>query len=145
MHLGYPLREQELAINRLALLDDAIAQIEPVLTADDIFQLRALSKAIRVDEKIHGYIVDLAIQTRKDGLLRAGMSPRAGQHLLRAAQASALMAGRLYVLPEDVRRLAVPVLAHRLSASAEARMDQRSEKELVATILERLPMPSGVA
>ena len=145
LHLGYPLREQELAINRLALMDDAIAQIEPVLTADDILQLRALSKAVRVDEKIHGYIVDLAVQTRKDGLLRAGMSPRAGQHLLRAAQASALMAGRLYVLPEDVRRLAVPVLTHRLSASADARMDQRSEKELVAAILERLPMPSGVA
>jgi MoxR-like ATPase len=145
MHIGYPQHDHELAINRLALHDDALAPVEPVLGANDIIQLRALSKAIMVDEKIHGYIVDLAIQTRKEGLLRAGMSPRAGQHLLRAAQAGALMAGRTYVLPEDVRKLAVPVLAHRLSASAEARMGQQSEKVILAGILERLPLPSGVA
>lgn len=145
MHIGYPLRDHELAINRLALLEDVFLQMDPVLTIEGTLQLRALSKAIKVDEKIHGYIVDLAIQTRRDGLLRAGMSPRAGQHLLRASQARALMAGRTYVLPEDVRILAVPVLAHRLSASAEARIGQRSEKEIVSGILERLPLPSGVA
>jgi MoxR-like ATPase len=145
MHIGYPHREQELAINRLALVDDAFIRMEPVLAMNDIIQLRALSKAITVDEKIHGYIVDLAVQTRKEGLLRTGISPRAGQHLLRAAQASALLAGRSYVLPEDVRILALPVLAHRLSASAEARMSQKSEKEILAGILERQSLPSGVS
>jgi MoxR-like ATPase len=145
MHIGYPLREQELAINRLALLDDAFVQLKPVLSAMDIIQLRQQSKAIKVDEKIHGYIVDLSVRTRQESLLRAGMSPRAGQHLLRAAQARALMAGRGYVLPEDVRALAGSVLAHRLSPSAEARMVQRSEKEILANLLEQLPLPSGVA
>jgi MoxR-like ATPase len=145
MNIGYPDREQELGINRLALVDDAFARIEAVLTADDIIQLRAMSKAIKVDEKVHGYIVDLAIQTRREGLLRAGISPRAGQHLLRAAQARALMAGRSYVLPEDVRSLSLPVLAHRLSASAEARISQKSEKEILSGILESQSLPSGVS
>ncbi len=145
MHIGYPQRDHELAINRLALSDDVFARIEPVLAAEDIIQLRALCKAVKVDEKIHGYIVDLATQTRREGLLRAGISPRAGQHLLRAAQARALMTGRTYVLPEDVRSLAVPVLAHRLSASSEARMSQRTEKEILSGILERQSLPSGVS
>jgi MoxR-like ATPase len=145
MRIGYPHREHELAINRLALLDDAFAHIDPVLSATDILQLRSLCKGILVDEKIHGYIVDLATQTRRDGLLRAGISPRAGQHLLRAAQARALMVGRPYVMPEDVRSLAVPVLAHRLSTSSEARMVQKTAKEILSGILERLPLPSGVS
>jgi MoxR-like ATPase len=145
MNIGYPHREHELAINRLALVEDAFSLVEPVMSAQDIIQLRAWCKAIRVDEKIHAYIVDIASQTRREGLLRAGISPRAGQHLLRAAQARALMAGRPYVLPEDVRSLAVPVLAHRLSASAEARMNQKTEKEILSGILERQSMPSGVS
>ncbi|MFH2116138.1 MAG: MoxR family ATPase [Spirochaetota bacterium] len=145
MQIGYPVREHELAINRQAIQDDVFAHIEPVLSAEDIIQLRALSKAVKVDEKVHGYIVDLAVQTRRDGLLRAGISPRAGQHLLRAAQARAFMAGRRYVLPEDVRSLAVPVLAHRLSASSEARIGQRTEREILSSIVDRQSLPSGVS
>jgi MoxR-like ATPase len=145
MNIGYPHREHELAINRLALVEDAFSLVEPVMSAQDIIQLRAWCKAIRVDEKIHAYIVDIASQTRREGLLRSGISPRAGQHLLRAAQARALMAGRPYVLPEDVRSLAVPVLAHRLSASAEARINQKTEKEILSGILDRQSMPSGVS
>ena len=144
MHLGYPQRSHELAINRLALLEATPMLIQPVLSADDIIMLRSLCNKIKVDEKLHEYIVDLAVKTRHEGLLRAGISPRAGQHLLRAAQARTLMAGRAYVLPEDIRAVALPVLAHRLLASSEARLNQKSEKDILLSILGHLSLPSGL-
>ena len=112
-----------------------------VADATDVLALVAAARGIYVEESLGRYIVALLRQTRGDSRLYLGASPRAGIALLRVAKARALAEGRDYVVPDDVKAVAAPVLAHRLILAPEARSAALGADELVADALARTPVP----
>lgn len=149
LKLEYPTKEEELAIlNRMAAVE-ADLLVTPVLTAAAIFDLRRAIDAIYVDDKIKRYIVDIVHATRRPqdyGLnvrhyIEYGASPRATIYLTRGARAHAFLAGRGYVVPQDVKSVAYDVLRHRLTVSYEAEAEEIGADELVKRILDHLKVP----
>ena len=145
LRIGYPETEQEAAIVHMSWLTPPVDDLKAVLEPADVEEVRRETMAVRVDEKIVAYIVRIASETRRTGLLKSGMSPRASQHLTRAAQAAALLDGRGYVMPEDVRGMAVDVLKHRLTPSAQARLGGGTAETVLVDLINAVPMPSGLA
>jgi MoxR-like ATPase len=140
LSVGYPSETDEEALvarDSTAMPDslDAVVSCEDVLTA-----ITATAR-VRVHEDVRRYLVRVTRATREDRDVRLGASPRATLALHRAAQAWAAMQGRDFVLPDDVKRLAVPVLAHRLIAGLEARLRGRDATVIVEGILDTLPVP----
>ncbi len=147
--VDYPSRDEELAI--LARMGGIAPKldIQPVFTAADLASLRAAVDQIHVDPKIHGYVVDLVRATRRpgeygvalEGMIQYGASPRATIALFRAAKAQALLNGRGYVVPQDVKTCAPDVLRHRVVVSYEAEARELDSGGVVRQILDRLPVP----
>nr|WP_229820586.1 AAA family ATPase [Streptomyces abikoensis] len=139
--IGYPGPEAELRMlashGALSPLDD----LQPVAHAHEIGKLIEAVRAVHVAEPVLRYAVDVVGATRQHPELRLGASPRATLHLLRAAKAAAALAGREFALPDDVRALAVPVLAHRLLPTAQAQLGRRTAEQIVVDILRRTPLP----
>ncbi|MFF4529958.1 AAA family ATPase [Streptomyces sp. NPDC001407] len=139
--MGYPSPEAELRMldthGVLPPLDD----LQPVAHAHDIIKLVDAVRAVHVADPVRRYAVDLVTATRHHPDLRLGASPRATLHLVRAAKAAAAMAGREFVLPDDVQALAVAVLAHRLLPTAQAQLNRRTAEQVVFEILQRTPVP----
>ncbi|MFF4155561.1 AAA family ATPase [Streptomyces sp. NPDC001678] len=139
--IGYPGPEAELRMltthGGLSPLDD----LQPVAHAHEIAKLIDAVRAVHVTESVLRYAVDVVGATRQHPELRLGASPRATLHLLRAAKAAAALAGREFALPDDVRALAVPVLAHRLLPTAQAQLGRRTAEQIVVDILRRTPLP----
>jgi len=121
--------------------DTPIDRLEPVATAQDLLDGIEDARQVFVEESLTRYVVTLLRQTRSDTRLYLGASPRAGIALLRVAKARALVNGRDYVEPDDVKAVAPTVLAHRLILAAEARSSGLDSEELVRSILERTPVP----
>jgi MoxR-like ATPase len=123
--------------------DEPLESLSPVTDAAEV---RAMIDAVRqvyVAPTIDAYVVDLVSATRQHSHVRLGASPRAALHLLRAARASAALSGRGHVLPDDVQRLAVPVLAHRLVLTTDAHLSRTSAQDVVTEILTRVPLPAS--
>jgi MoxR-like ATPase len=123
--------------------DEPLESLAPVTDAAEV---RAMIDAVRqvyVAPTIDAYVVDLVSATRQHSHVRLGASPRAALHLLRAARASAALSGRGHVLPDDVQRLAVPVLAHRLVLTTDAHLSRTSAQDVVTEILTRVPLPAS--
>jgi MoxR-like ATPase len=120
-------------------LDD----LEPVTDAAEVRKLSVIVQQVHVAEAVQRYVVALTGATRRSEELTLGASPRATLHLVRAAKALAAIAGRDYVLPDDVHTLARPVLAHRLLPSVEAAMSGRSTTTILDGIVESVPVPEG--
>jgi MoxR-like ATPase len=147
--VSYPSRDQELQILRRMARVSAAAAVKPVLDAAEFARLRALCDQIYMDEKIEEYIVDLIHATREPAeygleirdLIQYGASPRATIYLTRAARAHALLQGRGYVTPQDVKTMAPDVLRHRVVVTYEAEAEERTADNLVATILDGVPVP----
>ncbi len=147
--IDYPARADELAIlDRMGGLE-ASTELSPVLTAPQLEDLRRTADAVYVDAKVKGYLLDVVRATRHPadygldlaGLIQLGASPRATISLHRAAKAHALLAGRNYVAPEDVKAMAPDVLRHRLVVSFEAEAEDLRPDHLVKQVLDRLPVP----
>ena len=142
--LGYPDRSAEADMARLWLrgADTPLDAMTPVCSAQEILTARREVEAVSVSPKITDYVVALTSATRDDAALRLGVSPRGTLHLLRMSQALAAMDGRDYVLPDDVKRAAVPVLAHRVLSSAQNRLKlSRSAPEIIERIVSSIPSP----
>ena len=143
--IGYPSVEAELEMldvhGGVSPLDD----LQPVAHAHDIGKLIDAVRGVHVADTVRRYAVDLVCATRNHPELRLGASPRATLQLLRAAKASAALAGRDYALPDDVQTLAVPVLAHRLLPTAQAQLNRRTTEQLVVEIIQRTPVPDAAA
>jgi MoxR-like ATPase len=141
--LGYPDRTAEIAMLSDQTTSDPFQTLRAV---SDAAQIRALIESVRtvhVVDAVKNYVVTLAEATRNHPEIRLGASPRASLHLLRTAKAAAAMAGRDYVLPDDVQRLAVPVLAHRLIPAAAATVAGRSPEDLTAEVVAKVPIPAS--
>lgn len=141
--VGYPSPKDE-----MAMLDshdgvDPLSQVQPVTDAATIARLIAVARRVYVAPAIKQYIVDLVGTTRQDSSLRLGASPRAALQLLSAAKSRAAIAGRNHVLPDDIKALAVSVLAHRLIPSTESRLAGRTASQIAQETLSRIPVPTA--
>jgi MoxR-like ATPase len=143
--VGYPSRagEQRVLLNRV-LRRQEVAQVEAVVTADELRAMQRGIEAISVDEDIALYCVDLANATREHGAVEVGASPRGAQGLMLVGRALAVMAGRDYVTPEDVKRIAVPVLAHRLSLTPQAWANGTDPAAIILEVTEEVAGPPAV-
>jgi MoxR-like ATPase len=139
--LGYPPLAEEARMLDEQTSEPPLASLEPVAAAADVLRLVDTARGVYVEESLGRYVVALMRQTRNDQRLYLGASPRAGIALLRVAKARALAEGRDYVTPDDVKAVAVPVLAHRLILAPEARSAGLGPAELVADALGHTPVP----
>ena len=142
--IGYPSADEERAMLRLqrrglapAALDDVVA----VAGAEDLRAARAEVDATEITEEVVGYVVAVVRRTRELPSVALGASPRAAVHLLGAAKAAARLAGRAYVTPDDVSRMAAPVLRHRLVLTPEAELERATPAGAIRTALEDVPVP----
>ena len=145
IRLGYPTPEEELEIVERQQLAHPIEALEAVASAEDVIGLQRAIREIYVDDLVKRYIVALVDATRSREDVALGASPRASLALFRGAQAAALLGDRDFVLPDDVKRLAVPMLSHRMIVSAAARMRGTQSAEIVETILDETAVPGGQA
>ncbi|MHB1159448.1 MAG: AAA family ATPase [Chloroflexota bacterium] len=141
MGLGYPTREEEKRIARRFQAGDPLADLGPVLSAAELPQLVSACRRVYVGEAVEDYLVDLVRASREASEVSLGASPRATIALLRGSQALAALEGRDYVLPDDVKRLAGPVLSHRLILTAQGYLQGQAASRLVGDLLERVPAP----
>jgi MoxR-like ATPase len=141
LSIGYPPLQDEARMLSEQTSEPPLEGLEPVASASEIVALIDDAKQIFVEESVNRYVVALLRHTRADERLYLGASPRAGIALLRVAKALALAEGRDYVLPDDVKAVAVPVLAHRLILGPEARAGGLSAPDIVAEAVERTPVP----
>jgi MoxR-like ATPase len=149
LKVDYPSREEELLIlDRMSAVEPAL-YVDEVMNAEDVFALRRVLDSIYVDERLKRYVVDLVYATRRPdefGLdlgpfIQLGASPRATIFLARAARAQALLDGRAYVTPQDVKSIAPDVLRHRIAVSYEAEAEEITPSIVVQRILDHLAVP----
>ena len=141
LSLGYPLPAAERDMLDSHGAASPLDQLTPVARASDVQELVVAVRRVHVSDQVKDYIISLANATRTSPELRLGASPRAALHLLRASRAWAALDGRDYVIPDDVQRLARPVLAHRLLPTAEAIVERHQPEQVVDRIVAQLPLP----
>jgi MoxR-like ATPase len=139
--LGYPSLQEEARMLDEQTHTPPLESLQPVAHADDVLRLATRAREVYVEESLGRYVVAVLRQTRADSRLYLGASPRAGIALLRVGKARALADGREYLVPDDVKAVAVPVLSHRLILGPEARAAGLGGREIVADALERTPVP----
>ncbi|WP_254127006.1 MoxR family ATPase [Aquihabitans sp. G128] len=140
--MGYPARDAELQILETHGEDDRLGQLRPVLTASQVSGLVAAARTVHVAAPLQGYLVDLAEASRRHPSTAVGMSPRATLALQRVARARAATRGRTFVVPDDIKELAVPVLAHRILLTPEAQVGGTTATDVVLDLLDRVPLPA---
>jgi MoxR-like ATPase len=142
--IGYPDEADELALLRLArrgLAPAALEDVRAVAGADDLRAARDAIGATRATDEVGAFVVAICRRTRELPGVTLGASPRAAVHLLAAARAAAVLAGRDFVTPDDVVRMARPVLAHRLILAPEAELDRFTAADAVQAALAAVPVP----
>ena len=141
VEIGYPSEEDENNILERFRSDDPLEEVEAVTTPEEVQELLEQRKDIRVEESIRNYIVKVARATREHAEIELGASPRATLALYQTSQAWAAIQGRDYVLPDDVKFMAPHVLTHRLMISPQAQLRGRRPDEMVADIVNSVPVP----
>ncbi|MBY9073709.1 MoxR family ATPase [Nocardioides sp. WL0053] len=141
--MGYPVEAAEIAMLDSHTRSNPLEDLEPVTDAGEIRKLIDIVNRVHVAEPVQRYAVALTTATRRSPELMLGASPRATLHLVRAAKAYAAMAGRDYVIPDDVQGLAVQVLAHRLLPTVEASMSGRTTEVALNQIIAGVAMPES--
>jgi MoxR-like ATPase len=140
--VGYPHGGAELAMLDTHGAHDPLYELRPVSDAAAVRRLIATVREVHVADAVKQYAVNLVNATREAPELRLGASPRATLHLVRTARAIAAMDNRDYVLPDDLQALAVPVLAHRIIATADAQLSRRTTDAIISDLVHRLPVPT---
>ena len=142
LSLGYVAPEDEVAILSAQAQRHPIDTLEPCVSIDDVLMVRRRAAAVRMSDELKRYAVDVVRATRAANGIQLGASPRASLALMKGAQALALSEGREFVIPEDVREMAVPVIAHRVVIEPQARFAGVTTAGLVEEILAKVPMPA---
>ena len=143
VHLGYPSHDEEVAIIDGQRQAHPITKLAQVTDADEILMAQEAVREIYVDELVKRYIVGLTDSTRHHDAVYLGASPRGSLALFRTSQAQALIDGRTFVLPDDVKGMAHPALGHRIILSAAARVKNLTNGEVIDDCLESVPIPSA--
>ena len=139
--LGYPEMNDELSMLENLKKEHPIENLVPVVSAKQMVACQQAVRDVEVDSKVSQYILHLVTETRNNEHLSLGGSPRASIALYRAAQALAAMRGRTYVLPDDVKAVASPVLTHRMILKPESRLRRISAAQVVKELLEQVAVP----
>lgn len=139
--LGYPSREDERQILRRFRTSNPLIEIAPVATIEEIRAANATCRQVFVHPILEEYLLDIVAASRQNPAFALGISPRGALALYRASQALAAVRGRNYVIPDDLKTLAVPVLAHRLVPSMESRLHNRAVGEVLTSLLGQIPVP----
>ena len=144
--VGYPSREGEtrVLLNRVERRHE-VATVEPVIAPGVLAAMQAGIESVYVEPDIARYCVDIAAATRRESVVEVGASPRGSQGLMLVGRSLAVLDGRDFVTPEDVKRVAVPVLAHRLSLTTQAWADGTNTADVLARVLTQVPGPPTVA
>lgn len=143
IQVGYPGNRDEIRMMENQQITHPIDELEAVVSVEDLLEAQKQVRRVNVSEDIKTYIVELINATRGHGELYLGASPRGSLALFRTSQARAAILGRDFVLPDDVKQLAAPVLAHRLIVGSAARIREIDAREIVREMLERVPVPGG--
>lgn len=141
--MGYPSREEERRVLSSHRQGEPVQHLESVLTTDDVLHLQAAVREVTVEDSIYDYLLDLVEATRRCEDLHVGVSTRGALSLYRACQAYALVSRRTYVVPDDIKHLAVPALAHRVIPKGYMHGSQRQAVEaVIRRLVEATPVPS---
>ncbi|MDY6765308.1 MAG: MoxR family ATPase [Halobacteria archaeon] len=136
--MGYPSRDEESVVLDRVRGEHPIEKLEPVTTLDEVRNARGFTSQIHIEESIRDYITDIAQYTREHAKL--GISPRGSVALLQASQARAVLNGRDYVLPDDVKAEALPVLSHRVMPESKSTIRKEAGEKLIEEALENVPV-----
>lgn len=143
IEVGYPARDVEKAVLTQHRAGEPVDRLQPVITLEQLRNLQQQARDVRVDDSINDYLLDIVAATRSHEQLQLGVSTRGAITLYRACQSLALIEGRSFVVPDDVKRLAVPVLAHRVVCRGVLREGQRQRAQLaIRQILGKIPVPA---
>lgn len=142
IQLGYPDKAEEIGILERFQKKDPLLTLEPVVEPETVSGMQERRKAIRVSAAVREYITEITAATRSHPSVRFGSSPRGSLGLMRASQGLAVLNGRDFVLPDDVKQLVIPVLAHRLLLNEEDKLKGETPGNLLGEILSRLPVPA---
>ena len=142
LRLGYPEKDEEIAVMERFREKDPLKNLAPAATPEQITELQNARKKIRVSLPVKEYIADIVNATRNHNALRYGASPRGSLGLMRSGQALAALRRRDFVLPDDIKHLVGPVLAHRLILTDEERLRGRTPEPLLEELLDQIPVPA---
>ena len=142
IRLGYPEKDEEIAILDRFREEDPLLKLEAVAHPEEVAQLQQARKGIHISDPIREYITDIVRATRAHPSLRLGASPRGSLGLMRAGQALAALRERDYVLPDDIKLLVLPVLSHRLILKEEERLRGETPEHLLEEIVRQIPVPA---
>jgi MoxR-like ATPase len=142
LSLGYPAPDVEVEILYAQAESYPLDEIGAVLNKQEVIEMQTEVRAVRLDESISRYIVEIVTATRRDSRLKLGVSPRGTLMLFRSAQAAAFLAGRDYAMPDDVQRLATHVLSHRVILTAEARYGGAAKRDIIREIVGSTKVPA---
>jgi len=138
LRMGYPDVEDEKDILRRQSMNSAVDSITPVMHSDDVLALQRETREVVVDESLLDYLIRIVRATRESDILDLGVSPRGSLALYHAAQALAFVSGRGYVIPDDIKRLVIPVFAHRIVVNSRYSTGQRRSEEAETALQEIL-------
>ncbi len=139
--LGYPTMDEEFQMLEMLQAGHPVDQISSVVTPDEIVKCQQLIRSVHVDPKVRKYILQIVHDTRLHDDLSLGGSPRASIALFRTAQAMAAVRGRNFVQPDDIKRVAAPVLTHRMILRPESRLRKITASSVVDSILSQIAVP----
>ncbi|HPU63618.1 MAG TPA: MoxR family ATPase, partial [Mobilitalea sp.] len=139
--IGYPSMADEQMMADRFLNKKLTKRLEPVADKDTVIKMQEEVAEIKVNRDLISFVTRFVQETRKDGNISLGASPRANLALIRAAQARAYTKGRTYCIPDDILDLIVPVIAHRIILSPEARLAKTKTEKVLKDILSRIPIP----
>jgi MoxR-like ATPase len=141
IQIGYPSEDEEQAILHRFKLDEPLESLQPVIAAEEIIALQRAVRSVQWQPEVERYLLAIVRATRTHAAVQLGVSPRGALALYRACEAFAAIQGRDYVLPDDVKRLAPSVLAHRLLTTTRTRMRGQRNLEIIAEIVDAAPVP----
>jgi len=142
--LGYPDRDGEIELlSRREDRTTKLPTVDPVVDTGQVSTLRQLPEQVRMETKLKGYLVDLVRESRDDARVDVGVSPRGVQRFFEAARARAVIRGRDYVTPDDIKTIARPVMTHRLVLTSEAAIQDVDAAMIVKSVLEGVPVPGA--
>ena len=140
--LGYPEKDEEISILERFQEENPLLELEAVANPEQITELQQARKKVRISSPVRQYITDIVRATRGHKSLRFGASPRGSLGLMRTGQALAALRGREYVLPDDIKYLVRPVLAHRLILKEEERLQEKKQEHFLEDIINQIPVPA---
>ncbi|REE80109.1 MoxR-like ATPase [Paenibacillus taihuensis] len=142
LKMGYPSTAEGIDIMKRFMADSPLEKLEPVIGAAELEEAKSIYTSVAVSDELLGYMLAIVEATRVHSDAALGASPRSSQALLRACQARAAIAGRQFVLPDDVKVMVVPVLAHRIALRSVQRMRADAAEQVIQSILAAVPVPA---